>query len=361
MTLFLGSGFSVGFGLPTTKQLQERLLRVPGKAPDVLRREHFISTQLRRFWEDVFGWAPGHPVPSLEDHFTQIDLAANSGHHLGPAYPPKLLRALRRFTIHRVFKILDRAPKPAGPIDAFLRRLNEMFRLSIVTTNWDLMVERSFERSNIEFNLGVGQVDQYGDPVKRRGPPLLKLHGSGNWAYCDCCRNWIMFGPGMGKVAVHLHLLLERDDFLLFPQGEIIAEDLDLGLDLRECSRCGGRLSTRIATFSYRKDLSVRAFQAIWDEAHTALHTARRWLFIGYSLPEADIEIRSLLKTAQLAQKREPTIDIVLKGDRAAGKRYARFLGANVNVFLDGLDAWIAQHLDDFCALQEARDSGASQ
>ena len=159
----------------------------------------------------------GHPVPSLEDHFTQIDLAANSGHHLGPAYPPKLLRALRRFTIHRVFKILDTAPVPAGAIDDFLRRLNEMFRLSIVTTNWDLMVERSFERSNIQFNLGVGQVDQHGDPVERRGPPLLKLHGSGNWAYCDCCRNWIMFDIGMGKVAIHLRLLLERDDFLLFP------------------------------------------------------------------------------------------------------------------------------------------------
>src|SRR5436305_68599 len=121
VTLFLGSGFSAGFGLPTTKQLQERLLSVPGKAPNVLRRERFISAQLKRFWEDVFGWAQGHPVPSLEDHFTQIDLAANSGHNLGPAYPPKLLRALRRFTIHRVFKILDTAPVPAGAIDSFLR------------------------------------------------------------------------------------------------------------------------------------------------------------------------------------------------------------------------------------------------
>ena len=360
VTLFLGSGFSAGFGLPTTRQLQERLLEVPGQAADVLRRERFISGQLQDFWEKVFGWAPGRPVPTLEDHFTQIDLAANSGHHLGPSYPPKLLRALRRFTIHRVFKILDAAPVRAGAIDDFLCRLNEAFRLSIVTTNWDLMVERSLERSNIQFNLGVGQVDNHGDPVERRGPPLLKLHGSGNWAYCDCCRNWIMFDPGMGKVAVHLRLLLERDDFLLFPQGGVIADDLDLGLDLRTCSRCGGRLGTRIATFSYRKDLSVRAFQAIWDEAHTVLHTARRWLFIGYSLPEADIEIRHLLKTAQLAQKRHPTIDVVLNDDRAGGERYERFFGANVSVFLGALNAWIAQSLDDFCAYQETQVSGTS-
>jgi hypothetical protein len=300
VTLFLGSGFSAGYGLPTTKQLQEGLLAVLGEAPEVRRREQFISDQLQRFWEVAFGWAPGRPAPFLEDHFTQIDLAANSGHQLGTTYPPKLLRALRRFTIHRLFKILDSAPAAAVPIDVFLSRLNEVFRLSIVTTNWDLMVERSFERSHIQYNVGIAEVDKHGRHVARRGAPLLKLHGSGNWAYCDCCKNWIVFDLGMGKVAVHLRLLLERDDFILFPGGHCIADDLDNDLDLRTCSLCGGRWSTRIATFSYRKDFSVRAFQTIWDEAHTVLRFARRWLFVGYSLPESDIEIKHLLKTAQL-------------------------------------------------------------
>jgi hypothetical protein len=48
----------------------------------------------------------------VEDHFTQIDLAANSGHYLGHDYNPKRLRALRRFTIHRMFKLLDVQPTP---------------------------------------------------------------------------------------------------------------------------------------------------------------------------------------------------------------------------------------------------------
>jgi hypothetical protein len=220
VTLFLGSGFSAGFGLLTTKQLQEHLLVVSGETPEVLRRERFVSAQLQRFWEDVFGWAQGQPVPSLEDHFTQIDLAANSGHNLGPAYPPKLLRALRRFTIHRVFKILDAAPASMNAIDPFLRRLNEVFRLSIVTTNWDLMVERSLERSNIEFHFGVDEFDKDGHPTERRGIPVLHLHGSDNLAYCDCCRNWFAW-KGMKKVAVNLRLLLEGDDFRLFPGGDL--------------------------------------------------------------------------------------------------------------------------------------------
>jgi hypothetical protein len=238
-------------------------------------------------------------------------------------------------------------------VDVFLRRLSDVFRLAFVTTNWDLMVERSLERSNIDFHWGVSQVDKYGDPVERRGTPVLKLHGSVNWAYCDCCRSWSMFDPGMGQVAENLRLLLEHDDFRLFPDGNVIAQDLD-DFDLRTCSLCGGRLSTRIATFSYRKDLSVRAFQAIWDEAHTALHTARRWLFIGYSIPEADIEIRHLLKTAQLSQNRQPVIDVVLHDDSPGGDRYARFFGATVKIFQGGLNAWISQHGDEFCAFKEA-------
>ncbi len=194
VALFLGSGFSAGFGLPVSKELQKRLLEPLGKAGDVIRREEFISKQLSRFWKVVFGWEPERPVPSLEDHFTQIDLAANSGHSLGPDYPPKKLRALRRFTIHRILKILADPPAVVKEIDFFLCRLNKAFRLSIVSTNWDPMVEQSFRRSKTEFHFGAGEVDKKGHPAERRGTAVLKLHGSSDLAYCDCCKNWYAWG-----------------------------------------------------------------------------------------------------------------------------------------------------------------------
>ena len=186
--------------------------------------------------------------------------------------------------------------------------------------------------------------------MERRGTPVLKLHGSDNLAYCDCCRNWFAWA-GMRNVGVNLRLLLKSDDFRLFSDGDDIADELDDDLDLSKCFLCGGCWNTRIATFSYRKDLSVRAFQTIWDGAHTALRTASRWLFVGYSLPEADIEIRHLLKTAQLARKDKPAIQVILRDDSAAGDRYARFLGGNINIIQGGLDEWISQELEEYCAL----------
>jgi hypothetical protein len=108
----------------------------------------------------------------------------------------------------------------------------------------------------------------------------------------------------------------------------------------------------RVATFSYRKDLNPHAFYTIWDKARTGLLLAEKWLFIGYSLPEADIEIRHLLKSAQLA-RRDPTrvsIEVVLKGDCEAGERYGRFFGLrHEQMFQNGLEEWIANRLEAYC------------
>jgi len=79
-----------------------------------------------------------------------------------------------------------------------------------------------------------------------------------------------------------------------------------LNPEFRTCIGCPGRIAARVATFSYRKRLRVPFFESIWDEAHNDLRLADRWLFVGYSLPEADIEIRHLLKTAQLARRSPP-------------------------------------------------------
>jgi len=108
----------------------------------------------------------------------------------------------------------------------------------------------------------------------------------------------------------------------------------------------------RVGTLSYRKDLTPHAFHTIWKQAEIRLQSARKWLFIGYSLPEADIEIRHLLKSAQLARK-EPSalsIEVVLKEDCVAGERYNRFFGAAAGqVFHSGIEKCVSERLSDYC------------
>ena len=78
---------------------------------------------------------------------------------------------------------------------------------------------------------------------------------------------------------------------------------------------------------------------------------ANRWIFIGYSLPDADFEIRSLLKTAQLASQSNggdgPYIACVLKDDKASKMRFRRFFGDRIKrIYTDGLEAWWESQAD---------------
>jgi hypothetical protein len=65
------------------------------------------------------------------------------------------------------------------------------------------------------------------------------------------------------------------------------------------------------------------------------MRSAERWIFIGYSLPEADFELRHLLKTAQHAGEadRQLAIDVVLKNNPQA---LERFFGVSLSSTFSG-------------------------
>jgi hypothetical protein len=107
IVLFLGAGFSAQSGFPGTGEITRLLLASPpGRAESSI--EEFISETIGGFWRRVFAWSPGMKEPSLEDHFTQIDMAAKLDHNLGPYYDSRKLRAIRRMTIHRIWTQIRR-------------------------------------------------------------------------------------------------------------------------------------------------------------------------------------------------------------------------------------------------------------
>jgi hypothetical protein len=79
---------------------------------------------------------------------------------------------------------------------------------AVVTTNWDIVIERHLGDS--PFHYSILMTDVHGEAVPRHGTPIMKLHGSSNWAYCDCCGRLFAFGLREGKGALH-----RQDRFLL--------------------------------------------------------------------------------------------------------------------------------------------------
>lgn len=349
LALILGSGFSAEAGLPTTSKLASSFLETPRNGALTEELEKHISGILAKFWQDIFGYRSQGALPSFEDHFTILDLAANAGHQLGKDYTPKKLRAIRRISIHRIFQILDATYRAGSAIGPFLEKLRGAFDVSIVTLNWDIVTERVLE--GVRYGIRTEPLLGSDTFENSNGVLLLKVHGSSNWVYCDSCRRVY---SGADKSALHLRTFLEKEDFELFGVPPSSVQDA-LGNDEgRMCPHCGNRMGGRVATFSYRKALSIDAFHTIWDLAHRELTDARIWLFVGYSMPEADFEFRYLLKSAQLGRKerREWTCKVILKDDYDAAERYARFFGTQCeDVYQCGLSRWVeGGGLDRFCS-----------
>jgi hypothetical protein len=98
------------------------------------------------------------------------------------------------------------------------------------------------------------------------GPsPLLKLHGSLNWRMCEAC-----------------HVLLDLANAVIWPGSE--------------CRLCGApRARPMLIRPTLLKDFRHRVWQEVWREAGRCLAGASRWVFVGYSLPMADVWMLRLL------------------------------------------------------------------
>jgi hypothetical protein len=284
----------------------------------------------------------------LEDHFTVLDLAANTGRNIGPEYTPKKLRAIRRLSIHRIFQILNLNYHHSPAIEHLLSSLNPVSRVTVVSTNWDRVVENHLRDLDAPYWYGLSVESLAGIEKASGGTTLLMLHGSANWIYCDSCRR--LYAEDFGKSALDAFIYITRDDFRVLCGDDDNVMSLVEGLSRHDkyCFHCRGRLGARVATFSYRKEVSIPQFQTVWQQAFSALRDSDRWLFVGYSLPEADFEFRHLLKSAEKAERTSKNIWVILKQDSEAGRRFKRFFGiADERIHQHGLSDCMNNCLSD--------------
>ena len=327
--VIIGAGFSSEAGVPLTSEINKGFTDcLPNQTtPEPIQSE--ITRHLWRFWQDVFNTKRGGRLPSFEDHFTVLDLAANSGHNLGPYYTPAHLRAIRRLSIHRVFDILDQF-KESASLRIFLDRLAMGRNNTVISVNWDVIVENHLRLGGHGWDYGIPMCSLTAEPEHRTGRNLLllKLQGSSNWLYCDSCRRVYSGPPSAGKIIRRGLIFLEERDFEILGSPLSVIDEVKRRKVHTKCKKCKTQLTARVATFSFSKAYDFFQFQSVWARALKRLIDAQEWLFIGYSLPEADYEIRHMVKTAQLASPygRKLRITVVTKRGEAA-RRYMAFFG----------------------------------
>lgn len=365
----VGAGFSFNAGLPLANGFTKALLNPPtalkpGEANSVL------NTAIRRFVDDAFGG--GRTVarsnwPPLEDIFTTIDLAANTGHHLGHKYPASLLRTMRRALIVRFMRMLRIAYNEGSRTpDVNWNNLHDLLgsvdvsNSAFLSLNWDTVIESGLAKTQsiARFDYACGALPaefSIGGGVRRRLLPsaseelrLLKPHGSVNWMYCDSCSRMFWFRPkDTAKIASRLFKASDSDAVY-----SLVGERTRAISTKALCPACKAEaLGTRFATFSYRKALDFPMHLSTWREAEHQLRNARNWIFIGYSLPAADYEFKFLLKRVELSRPDPPNVVVITSGGPKSEtlKNYRKFFGTpsipRRNTFVEGLDDAALSHL----------------
>jgi hypothetical protein len=183
-----------------------------------------------------------------------------------------------------------------------------------------------------------------------QGIPICKMHGSSNWVYCDNCKS--LFFDLEQKLPLRTKAGLIKADFRLLDErfsDRKFDDALGIPPEARNCRFCEFPVSSHIATFSYRKSFRTHAYPSVWYHAERLLGDSNHWIFIGYSLPEADFELKQVLKSASLRMQHQRTkakkaIDVIVLSDLGTQNKYERFFGAdNVRCFQAGIPDYLAR------------------
>jgi NAD-dependent SIR2 family protein deacetylase len=357
----LGAGFSINAGAPSQEKLVEKIFEIAREFPGTF--EKGSVRKFRGFLTKTLNVPKilQSKIP-LEDIFTPLDkcLVDNLSFRNLSIDEVKKMRGLVYYLIGKTLQHLLRFTDKEY-INQLANYLVEECKVrqglnyrnvdnvSVITTNWDILLDSSIQ--DIIDNQGLNAVVDYcchissfnkwdervkpGLEILGKGGfniKLLKLHGSLNWLQCPRCQR--VYVDLDDKIAINQYTNPENCRHC----------DENFGIEKSH------KLTSNIIMPTFLKNLSNPQYKLIWQNAGIELSEANKIVFIGYSLPQADFEMRQLL--SRMVRK-DAEIEVVgfssdPKNDkdfRDLKTRYEIFFGKRINqpVFHEGAQIYIKQ------------------
>lgn len=305
---FFGAGASAAESpvAPTNTELYDRIRR------SLVERRKLHPT-LHRFlsrWE-VGGYAH---MPTVEELLSILDTCLVRGEPIGRDWNIIELTQCREELVDFIHEFIGRMgePGPGEPLDNGLyRRLLGCLpheQLTLMSLNYDTLLDMTLRRLGLEPDYGLDFL-HHATPRSETCIKLYKLHGSMNWAYCPSCLTTVYTAerrttPGQA------------------------------------CPNCGLALDPLIVPPSPLKIPPSPFLSALWKKAEWELSQAAEIVFIGYSLSDADANIRYLLFRG--FYDFAPKVTVVLDRESpAVMDRYRRLFPGGVSFFLEGFEAFL--------------------
>lgn len=354
----LGAGFSVEAGAPTQAHLLTEAFNLYEKHPKKYDSKKFST--FKEFLIEQLGYTEDQlNSVELEDIFTPLDRCLTESSQFRGIGLEKIME-VREAVFHVVGRtiqlVLENTGKSKKYIDNFARHItNESSKrankeycnidpVSVISTNWDTLLDNSIYQTIIgdkheavvDYCCYISSRDEKDDSIKpgleKLGAggfnvKLLKLHGSLNWLQCPRC--------------MRLYARFPKNDGVM---------DYSIRESCRHCDRnfpedeTKHRLVSNLIMPTYIKDLSNPQYKIIWQNAGIEIAEADKLVFIGYSLPSADFEMRQLLSRMTRKKALIEVVDYCNKEEhRTSIKNHWKkfFGGREINFHFDGAKSYI--------------------
>lgn len=305
---FFGAGASAAESpiAPTNVELHDRIRRS-------LHEHRQLHPTLQRF---LSRWACGDyaQMPTLEELLSILDTCLSRGEPIGKDWSITELTQCREELLDFIHEFIGKtcevgeASQDNGLYERFLQRLDRD-PITLISLNYDTLLDSAIRRFGMRPDYGLDFLYHPAGPEEVRFVKLFKLHGSMNWGYCPSCLTTV------------------------YTQERRI-EPRQL------CPNCERELDSLIVPPSPLKIPPSPFLSALWKKAEWELSQAREIVFIGYSLSDADANIRYLLFRGFFDYA--PSVTVVL--DKEAPEvmdRYRRLFPGGVTFFLGGFAAYL--------------------
>jgi hypothetical protein len=345
--VFLGAGATKSVGGPLTNEILPQILGrfTPATAvPDSQGR----LPRLNAFLAQLFHALPGadkDSYPGLPLLMSLLDTALEHRQGLDPLWDNREVAEMREAIELAIFDVLEAALRNAQTNNHWtLAQL--LFAAPaepcVISTNYDLTIDTAIMGIS-EQRLPEGRLPDYrcaiSTPFYRNDSPhfgtLLKLHGSLNWLYCRTCHR--------------LEIGASASRRFLRVLARLVGPSLEqtYTADGSPCPTCQAKLRPMLIAPSHLKDYRNPHLAQVWYEAERVLRESNRVIFIGYSLPDDDVEVIYLLKRS-LAHLLPGQITVVEHDmsnppvtAHAVGRRYRTLFGDGIDWHPEGMDSWL--------------------
>jgi NAD-dependent SIR2 family protein deacetylase len=298
----LGAGASHPDGVP----LQRHILPMMLASEEI--RNSVIGKQVIEFISDNFAFDKEKRLyPQLEAVFGFLDYFVAQNESLSNKYNTQYIIQTKEYLIKLIHHIVNLNTDSKSKVyHTFWEKISSRTQnFSVITLNYDTLLEQSFDflykdfgyldycfhlmnfekREELkQYNFWIntrepieGEFEQNPVPIK-----ILKLHGSLTWKYCNCC-NQTLLTPWDREVD------LNRGTYTGYTYPDKTRYDL-------VCPQDGTDFQTLILMPSYVKPLTQHVISQLSSEASREIRSAKKIVFIGYSLSNADLHIRALFK-----------------------------------------------------------------